>query len=526
MISRITVLLILCCFWNISAQPLTTHYTQNNVGYLKYVPSVNSIQDSLPILLFLHGIDERGGNLQLVKRHGPPKLIDQGNWPKDLPFIVISPQLPLKYDYWPVNLIDDIIDHVIRSNDLNTTRIFITGFSMGGIGTWNYAIKRPEKVAAIIPICGKGEPESACKMQNIPVWAFHGDQDNIILPGGSIKMIEALKNCTNRNSKDTKLTIYKNVKHDSWTATYSNNKIYQWLLTHLNSQSANIKNHSNNDHQNSLDFKVLCELPIALREISGLLYDSNGILWAHNDSGHPPVLFQIDTTGSIIHTQTLSNAANYDWEDITQDDEGRIYIGDFGNNKNNRKSLQIYIISDSENLYSERVETEQITFSFKDQTSFPPPPSQMNYDIEAMIFREGSIYLFSKNNTVPYSGYTKIYKIPSAPGNYVAELVDSLLIDTNSALVNSITGAATSPDKKLIALITYEKVYLIENLVGDNFSNADIIPISLPFVSQKEGITFKNNTEVFISDENFKGLIGGKLYLLNLTQFIPNRSSN
>lgn len=527
LILKIRLVMVIILFLAFKASGQENNFkTNNGIRYLAHFPmGYSDSKESFPLLIFLHGLGEKGNNLEVVNRHGPPQMIKNGTWPKKLPFIVISPQLPMNFGHWPEDIIDDVLQHLLNTYRIDNTRIYLTGISLGGIGTWNYAIHNPEKLTAIIPICGKGEPKLACNLKNLPVWAFHGDQDGIVKPQGSINMIDALNNCYDRKNNITKFTLYPGVKHDSWTRTYKNLDIYQWLLQFSN-KTVDIKDSTNKLSENtsstasSLKLQELFSLPVSINESSGLQSYGTSYIWTHNDGGNQPIIYQIDTTGKINKFITITNATNYDWEDLAKDQDGNLYIGDFGNNQNERKSFQIYKIPNPENLEKGRIKAEVIEYFYPDQNSFPPSPSQRNFDVEAMIVFNQHIYLFSKNNTEPFNGYTKLYKLPATPGKYKAELVDSLLLDTNNMLENVITGADISPDQKQIALLTYNKVILLSDFENDDFFNGDIIEIPLNALSQKEGITFKNNTEVFISDEKFKGLIGGKLFRLNLSEYL------
>lgn len=507
-----------------------SYTTDERITYLIHFPEAYSSNQSssFPLLLFLHGLGERGSNIEEVKRYGPPSLIEKGTWESELPFIVISPQLPEKYGYWPDFIITHILDHAAEKYNIDTQRVYLTGLSLGGIGTWNYALHHPQKLAAILPVCGKADPALSCNLGQLPVWAFHGALDKIVDPQGSIRMIEALKKCKNRIDAETRLTLYPNIKHDSWTITYENPLIYKWLLNFKNEKVepqnkiedfpttpfTNVKEKGN--------LREICTLPKALPEASGLAYYEGGTVWSHNDSGDLPFVYQIDTTGRIVQIKKITNAANYDWEDMAQDSEGRLYIGDFGNNKNNRKSLHIYVINNPESIETERIEAKVITFTYPDQDAFPPPMHQLNFDVEAMIAFKKNLYLFTKNRTVPYSGYVKLYKLPTKPGHYTAELLDSLLLDNSNMLTDWITGADISPDKKKIALLTSNKVWLFQDFEGDDFFKGKITPITLYHVSQKEGIVFINNSEVIICDEVFQHFLGGKLYHLDLSMFIQD----
>ncbi|MEA5625335.1 prolyl oligopeptidase family serine peptidase [Nostoc sp. UHCC 0251] len=178
----------------------------------------------LPTILFLHGASERGSNLDDVKRHGIAKIVEQH---PDFPFIVISPQCP-RGEYWNVERLSVLLDKVIASYPVDPDRLYLTGLSMGGYGTWHLAAAQPERFTAIAPICGGGNPQAAGKFQNLPVWAFHGAKDNVVPLSESEIMVSALK----ARDGNVKFTVYPEAAHDSWTQTYNNPDLYEWFLQH------------------------------------------------------------------------------------------------------------------------------------------------------------------------------------------------------------------------------------------------------------------------------------------------------
>jgi predicted peptidase len=193
------------------------------MNYLLYLPkNYNSAKEKFPLLLFLHGSGERGSDLNLVKRHGPPKLIDQG---KDFPFIVASPQCPENV-WWSTEDLSALIDDLIQKYQVDEKRIYVTGLSMGGYGAWALVEKFPNRFAAIAPVCGGGNPLTICEIGKLPVWVFHGAKDPVVPVKEAQQMVDALKNCGN----DVKLTIYPEAGHDAWTETYNNQELYDWLL--------------------------------------------------------------------------------------------------------------------------------------------------------------------------------------------------------------------------------------------------------------------------------------------------------
>jgi predicted peptidase len=202
--------------------------------YLLFLPEdYEKKQQQWPMILFLHGAGERGIDLNLVKKHGPPKIVETK---KDFPFIVVSPQCP--QDRWwteEAEVLINLLNDVVSRYNVDTERIYLTGLSMGGYGTWTLAAAYPERFAAIAPICGGGERYMADKFKNVPVWAFHGAKDNVVPVVKSEEMVNAI----NARGGNAKLTIYPDAAHDSWTATYDNPELYDWFLKHRKNKNTN-----------------------------------------------------------------------------------------------------------------------------------------------------------------------------------------------------------------------------------------------------------------------------------------------
>lgn len=178
-----------------------------------------------PLLLFLHGAGESGSDLNRVKLHGPPKLIEQG---KDLPFIVVSPQTVSRDVAWQVDDLIALLDDLERNFRIDKDREYVTGLSMGGMGTWALALAQPGRFAAIAPICGASVGWFAPRLSGTAVWIFHGLKDTVIDPSESQRMYDALKGA----GVEVKLTLYPDAGHDSWTEAYNNPELFEWLLAH------------------------------------------------------------------------------------------------------------------------------------------------------------------------------------------------------------------------------------------------------------------------------------------------------
>jgi len=176
-------------------------------------------------MLFLHGAGERGNNLEKVKQWGPPKLVGKR---KDFPFVVISPQCP-RGTWWKVEGLYQLVNHVAGSLKIDRQRMYVTGLSMGGFGSWQLMDRYPKLFAAGVPICGGGKAGSAKNLVDIPIWAFHGDADGVVKADLSKLMIKAIEKA---GGKKARLTLYPGVGHNSWSRAYANEEVYKWLLSH------------------------------------------------------------------------------------------------------------------------------------------------------------------------------------------------------------------------------------------------------------------------------------------------------
>jgi predicted peptidase len=186
-----------------------------------------------PLLVFLHGLGECGENeLERVKVHGPPKLVQSR---ADFPFVLVSPQCPPPRGgmkdvptAWKAEQLIQLVDHVTKNMNVDPTRVYVTGLSMGGYGTWRLVAAYPERFAAAVPICGGGEEQAwAQSLRRVPIWAFHGAGDAVVPLAESEKMVDAVR----RAGGKVQFTVYPDVEHDSWTQTYDNEEIYEWLLS-------------------------------------------------------------------------------------------------------------------------------------------------------------------------------------------------------------------------------------------------------------------------------------------------------
>ena len=194
--------------------------------YLLYRPEAYTLAGDRrwPLIVFLHGAAERGADLRRIKRHGLPQLLDRR---PDFPFVVVSPQCPIG-TWWSLPVLSALLDDVLAHHAVDPERVYLTGLSMGGFGTWGWAIAEPHRFAAIAPICGGGTPAAVCAIRHLPVWAFHGARDDVVPLHRSEDMVRALEACGGA----VRFTVYPHAKHDSWTPTYANPELYAWFLQH------------------------------------------------------------------------------------------------------------------------------------------------------------------------------------------------------------------------------------------------------------------------------------------------------
>ncbi|MCA9262076.1 MAG: prolyl oligopeptidase family serine peptidase, partial [Planctomycetales bacterium] len=179
--------------------------------YLVIKPNDFDPQKKYPLILFLHGAGERGDDLQRVKIHGPYKKVAELN----LPVIIVAPQCPAG-QWWNPDAVAALTRHCLETLPVDPQRVYLTGLSMGGFGTWATSVRTPELYAAIAPICGGGEPDQAAKLKGMPIWAFHGLKDTTVPAERTKDMAAAL----DQAGIEYKLTLYPEAGHDSWTETY------------------------------------------------------------------------------------------------------------------------------------------------------------------------------------------------------------------------------------------------------------------------------------------------------------------
>ena len=246
----------------------------------------------------------------------------------------------------------------------------------------------------------------------------------------------------------------------------------------------------------------LGRLPKVVNESSGLTYRAaRGTFLTHNDGGGRPTLYEVDQYGKLLDSIVVTGATNVDWEDLTQQDSTVLFVGDFGNNQNKRRDLAIYRIA-----LKPALRVTPLPFQFADQKAFPPPRSQRNFDMEAMVWFQDSLHLFSKNWSLR-KRYVHLYKLPDRLGSAVA---GSNALEPQDSIYSRamVTGAALSPDARTLALLTYGKILLFSVQANSLNLRHPKHCIRLP-KGQTEAITFVSETDMVVTNER------GKLYLIS-----------
>jgi hypothetical protein len=269
------------------------------------------------------------------------------------------------------------------------------------------------------------------------------------------------------------------------------------------------------DSPKTEDLKVEFSLPKKLKEVSGITVSKDKkTIWAIEDQGNKNVVYGLDLKGNLTTDVLVEDTENHDWEDIIADSAGNIYIGDFGNNDNDRQNLSILKI-DLKNASQKSTKVLQETkFHYEGQTEFPPKKSNWLYDCEAFVEMNGNFYLFTKNRSKGFDGTFLVFQVPNKQGNFEAKLVGRLKLQggyTDAA----ITSAGINSTKDKIILLNHKNIQVLTGFSADDFSKTKIQKIPLNHNSQKEAVVFLDDKTLLIADEKDKKE-GGNVYQLKL----------
>jgi predicted peptidase len=198
---------------------------KSTLNYIVYIPESYDPKDKWPLILSLHGSCERGNNISDVMKWGINKILKEN---VDFPFVVVSPQCP-RGEIWEMqfNKLKDLLNELESNYNIDNKRIYLTGYSLGGYGTWNFAILNPEKFAAIVPISGGAiSPQKALRLKELPIWVAHGDRDTVVEFEESKRIVDSL----NLHNPNIIFKVYKGGGHEVCTTAYEDPELFQWLL--------------------------------------------------------------------------------------------------------------------------------------------------------------------------------------------------------------------------------------------------------------------------------------------------------
>ncbi|MAO08719.1 MAG: hypothetical protein CL596_08415 [Alteromonas sp.] len=248
--------------------------------------------------------------------------------------------------------------------------------------------------------------------------------------------------------------------------------------------------------------KLIKDLPDSLKELSAAeVIEGTNIVWSVEDSGHDPIVYGFDTkTGELLKTLEVKNAKNEDWEDLTSDKKGNLYVGDFGDSRGKKDDYIIYKLNDILNA-DQTIEAEKIVFTL--------PKKQKRLDFEAFFIYKDFFYLFSKEHgTVP------MFKIPNKVGEHEAKLVKTFKLDAKGTLI---TSADINKDENEMVLLNHDQVWVLSNFTSEDFFSEEVRLIPLHHNTQKEGVCYLTDQTLLITDERSGGE-GGNLYSLSLLE--------
>ncbi|MBO6605754.1 hypothetical protein [Psychroserpens sp.] len=255
--------------------------------------------------------------------------------------------------------------------------------------------------------------------------------------------------------------------------------------------------------------KFVADLPNSLKETSAIeKLNGSDLLWVIEDAGNKNNLYGLNENGQIIKDIDIDNVQNIDWEDLTSDNDGNIYIGDFGNNSKKRKRYAIYKVH-KPHLAESQTDAEVITFEL--------PKDFKSMDFESFFLLDDQFFIFSKSDK-----HCRLFTLPNVIGHHEAQFNSEVKWKGKH---NKVTSAAISPDGRSIVLLNHDKLWRITQFSPKNIMNGNMVSIPFEHNSQKEGIYFLNNKTVLITDEQVKGE-GGNIYRFELPKHLEVKSKS
>lgn len=259
---------------------------------------------------------------------------------------------------------------------------------------------------------------------------------------------------------------------------------------------------------------IVANFPGSLKENSGIISLKDSTIWVIEDGGNKDELYQVNFRGEILKSLKVKNGNNTDWEDLTKDKAGNVYIADIGNNNNSRKDLVIYKVPNPEIEPGDKIDAEKIELSYPEQKEFPPKKSNRFFDAESLFHHDSTLYIVTKNRSNPFTGSAFIYSVPDKKGTYDATLVAEINLCSEWKTCQ-ITGIDISPKGDKVVALSYGKLFIFTDFTWDNFASGKIEEIDLGIRTQLESICFVDENTLLLSDERSHGT-GNNLYRLDL----------
>lgn len=440
-------------------------------------------EQKMPLLIYIHGNDSKGSNLDLVRKKGLPKVLAAGT---PLPMMIIAPQLPIDQDWSPA-FIDLFLNYINSRYSIDQDRIYLTGVSVGGASAIDYTIANPDKIAAVICVSGWGNPHEVCKMKNVPAWFFHAIDDDRVSPVGSRVLTESLYVC----GGDARLTEFPEGNHDIADKVYTYPLLFDWLL----SRKKNLDPHSQSRIQlnsNTIGYRMAK----ALSNVSGIWASPGGEFYGINGKNSSPVLVNFDSTSRVRKMHIIQHAANFSWQDLCASAD-TLFIADVGNENFKREFFQIYKIS-IQDLANEKISATKIEFTIA---------KGPNLNFKSSFYLNENIYLFGES----FEKDVYLVEVPVREGSKT----EAHLVANCTKLMNeSITSAHYDPTQKTLFLLTKNNLGIVSLADGiQSLSTKNAVHIQLPNNTQKEALTMLPNGYLAFADKFFLGTFDGNLYL-------------
>lgn len=479
------ILLLWACV-AVAQEPQTMKYTDGSeeYRYLFYPPE--KAQKSNALLIYLHGTSAKGNNLDSLKKGGIPKLISDG---KKLSCYVAAPQVGYNQK-WSVSMVDKLISNITSRYSIDMNRIYLVGLSSGGAIAMEYTCKHPEKIACIVTISSWGNPQEVCKMKDVPAWLFHAQDDKAVSITGSKALTEALYLCRG----NVRLTEFPDGGHNIWEKSLNYPELFDWILSRRKNETSKTVQRIQLD-QTTVGYKI----PKALNNVAGIWSSSTGKLFGINGKRSAPVVLNFDTLGRVEKMTFVTNAANLNWQDITPDNEGNLYIADIGNDNYKREHFQLYKIKEDDLLNKERVTAQKIDFTVSKGSSF---------HYMASFFHKEHLYLIGESHT---NSEKFLVEVPTTEGDSVEA---TIVGNCNSLISGSITSAYYDSSQNMLFLLTKNTLGFLTLDEGINtITEKKATQIKLPYSSQKEALTMMPNGYLAYADKLFLGTSDGNFYI-------------